>query len=96
MASYSGDCWQWKEQDTAAKALTCISDTLQTNYNDTEDNMSHWDLANYPYCGTYLMQFNVAKPFNSMLKYAQQYTINIYMEKGIIDSLDVGYNERRQ
>jgi len=35
MASYSGDCGQWKEQDTAAKALTCISDTLQTIYNDT-------------------------------------------------------------
>lgn len=30
------------------------------------------------------MQFNVAKPFNSMLKYAQQYTVNIYMEKGIL------------
>lgn len=30
------------------------------------------------------MQFYVAKPFNSMLKYAQQYTVNIYMEKGIL------------
>lgn len=28
MASYSGDCGQWKEQGTAAKILTCISDTL--------------------------------------------------------------------
>lgn len=75
---------QWKQQDTAAKAVTCTSDTLQTIYNDTEYNMSCWVLVNYPYCGTYLMQFNVAKPFISMLKYAQQYTINIYMEKGIL------------
>lgn len=30
------------------------------------------------------MQFNAANPFNSMLKYAQQYTVNIYMEKGIL------------
>lgn len=30
------------------------------------------------------MQVNVAKPFNSMLKYARQYTVNIYMEKGIL------------
>lgn len=76
-ASCSGDCEQWKQQDTAAKAVTCTSDTLQTIYNDTEYNMSCWALVNYPYCGTYLMQFNVAKPFISMLKYAQQYTINI-------------------
>lgn len=30
------------------------------------------------------MRFNAAKSFNSMLKYAQQYTVNIYMEKGIL------------
>lgn len=34
--------------------------------------------------GAYLIQFNAAKPFNSLLKYAQQYTVNIYMEKGIL------------
>lgn len=84
MASYSGDSWQWKEQDTAAKALTCISDTLQTIYNDTEYKMSCWALANYPHCGTYLMQFNVAKPFNSMVKCAWQYAINIYIGKYIL------------
>lgn len=30
------------------------------------------------------MQFNAAKPFNSMVKYAQRYIVNIYMEKGIL------------
>lgn len=81
MASYSGDSGQWKEQDAAAKSIDIH---LQTINSGTEHNMSCWGLTNYLYCGTHLMQFDMAKPFNFMLKCAQQYSVNIYVEQGIL------------